>query len=196
MYRKLVPGFVFSLIFAFAIISVQAQVAPQASSGGSPFTVGGGVSYFNTDWDNSSMIGIAAWVDYRLPLRPRLLDGLAVEVEGREIDWDTPSAVPGLRQEEGLGGAKYTFYHFHRAKLYGKFLAGFGGIYFPPQGTYSHDTRTVLVPGGGIEYPVGKGLEVRADYEYQFWRQLFGLHDLNPTGVTVGVNYTFGSRRE
>jgi hypothetical protein len=36
---------------------------------------------------------------------------------------------------------------------------------------------------------------VRGDYEYQYWRHIFGPHDLNPNGVTIGVSYDFGSFR-
>lgn len=185
---------VFTAIFSIAVIPACAQVVPQGEHNTSPFTVGVGVSDFATDWGSSRMVGITATLDWRLPFRARLLRDLEMEAEGRELDWFKPSGLNQLRQETGLGGAKYTFYRHRRAGLYAKFLAGFGGVYFPPSGTYSHDTRTVLAPGGGIDFRVGHGISVRADYEYQYWHALFGPHDLTPNGVTVGATYNFGAR--
>lgn len=196
MFRKLVPAVVLALIFVFALIHANAQVAPQGSQGGFPLTLGGGVSDFSLDWGPSRrMIGITAWADYRLPFRERFLSGLGVEVEGREIDWDKPSDLARMRQETGLGGATYILpLHSRRYHLYAKYLVGLGGIYFAPSG-YDHDTRIVFAPGGGIDYRIGRGISVRGDYEYQFWHQIFGPHDLNPQGPTVGVLYSFGGRR-
>ena len=179
---------------SIAVLPVCAQVVPNGSQSGLPLTVGVGFSDFATDWGSTRMVGITATVGWRLPLHARFLNDLEIEAEGRELDWDKPSGLPQLRQETGLIGFQDGFYHHRRVSLYGKFLAGTGGVYFPPSGTYSHDTRTVLAPGGGLDYRIGHGVSVRADYEYQFWRQLFGTHDLNPNGVTVGAIYSFGSR--
>lgn len=196
MYLKSVYTQVLAALFAIAAIPACAQVTPQGTQGGFPLTIGAGVSDFATDWGSTRMVGITATVDWRIPIHAKMLHGLDIEVEGRELDWDKPSNIPQLRQETGLGGFKYAFYHRKRVSLYGKFLAGVGGVYFPPKGTYSHDTRTVIAPGGGVDFRIGHGVSVRADYEYQFWRQLFGAHDLNPNGVTVGAIYSFGSRRD
>ena len=57
------------------------------------------------------------------------------------------------------------------------------------------DTRTVLAPGGGVDYQIGRHFAVRLDYEYQFWRAIFGPRDLNPNGLTLGAVYSFGGRR-
>ena len=53
----------------------------------------------------------------------------------------------------------------------------------------------VLAPGGGVDYRVGGGVSLRADYEYQFWRHIFGPRDLNPNGITIGATYDFGVHR-
>jgi opacity protein-like surface antigen len=43
--------------------------------------------------------------------------------------------------------------------------------------------------GGGAEYHAWKTVWVRADYEYQWYHQYFGPHDLNPNGFTIGATY-------
>jgi opacity protein-like surface antigen len=198
MHRKLAAIVILAPMFAFALIPAYAQVAPQATQGGIPLTVGGGVSDYSLDWGpGRRMIGITGWADWRLPFRERYLSGLGVEVEGREIDWDKPSDLPKMRQETGLGGPIYILpLHSRRYHLYAKYLVGYGGIYFTSGNPYyTHDTRIIFAPGGGIDYRVWHGLSVRADYEYQFWHQIFGSHDLNPNGPTVGMVYSFGGRR-
>jgi hypothetical protein len=48
----------------------------------------------------------------------------------------------------------------------------------------------MYVFGGGIDIPVRRSLNVRADYEYQNWMS-FPLGTLHPSVVTVGVAYHF-----
>jgi len=55
---------------------------------------------------------------------------------------------------------------------------------------YTHDTRTVEAPGGGLEFRVFHGILLRADYEYQMWPD-FLSKTLDPQGFTVGVQYDF-----
>jgi len=75
-------------------------------------------------------------------------------------------------------------------------LGGFGGISFENKRDplYTHDTRTIFALGGGADIHVWNKVSIRADYEYQWWRQLFGPHDLNPNGFTIGGVYDFGRR--
>jgi opacity protein-like surface antigen len=71
---------------------------------------------------------------------------------------------------------------------------GIGSIDFPNGTTYSHDTRAVFEPGGGADVRVWKSFSVRGEYEYQFWRHIFGPRDLTPQGFTIGAVYDFGLR--
>jgi Outer membrane protein beta-barrel domain len=184
---------VLALFFVAAAIPATSQVAPAATRGQASLSAGGGISYFDIDYGMSrKMIGINAWIDYRLPLMPRLLEGLGIEAEGRDINYNRPSTLQRMRQDTISGGPIFTWSRFHRVHPYAKYLIGFGSIDFPPYGAYDHDTRVVLAPGIGADYRISAHLKARVDYEYQFWRDLFGSNDLNPQGVTLGVLYTFG----
>lgn len=162
-----------------------------------PLTIGGGVSDFLIDWgDSRRMVGVTVWADWRLHHLPALMDGLSIEVEGRDINYARPAGFTRLRQDTGLGGAIYSWPHYNRFHPYGKFLIGLGSVDFadPTNPYYTHDTRVVLAPGAGADYRVWRNVSIRADYEYQFWHALFGPHDLNPNGFTFGATYNFGYR--
>jgi opacity protein-like surface antigen len=81
-----------------------------------------------------------------------------------------------------------------RYRPYVKYLLGIGSIDFPNQTTYGHDTRVVFEPGGGMDVRFWNQFSVRGEYDYQFWHQLFGPHDLTPQGFTIGAVYDFGRR--
>ncbi len=164
-----------------------AQAALHAEENMAPWSVGAGFSNFDLDWGpDRRMDGITAWLDWRVPTHLPLLNRVGLEAEGREIDFARPSSLPVMRQETALGGITVELPGRRRLHPYAKYLMGIGGVYFAPSG-YNHDTRKVLAPGGGVDWRLRHGLSVRAEYEYQYWRHLFGPHDLNPNGVTVGV---------
>jgi hypothetical protein len=207
-----------AVLFATAAISAatltaSAQVVPSAEAGGLPLVAGAGASLFNMDWGHDQfgqpryMEGVTGWVDWnltRLP-GPALLRGLSVEIELRDISFGVPNSLSNanvgdtgtnLRQDTGLGGVTYTWRHYRRVHPYGKALAGLGSIDFPPlpasPPTYRHDDRTITAFGGGADLGVGHNIWVRADWEYQFWPDLFGSpHALTPTGITIGAVYDF-----
>lgn len=198
---------------ALWVSPVMAQVVPAAEQGGLPLVAGAGVSGFNIDWGQDAfgrvryMEGVTVWLDWnltRLP-GPSLLRGLSVEMEGRDINFGLPASLSNaelhdtgtnMRQDTGLGGVTYTWRGFHRVHPYGKALAGIGSIDFPPLAasppTYRHDNRTITAFGAGADLRVWRSLWARADWEYQFWPDLFGSpHPLTPTGITIGAVYDF-----
>lgn len=178
-------------------LTARAQVTYSAEEGKLPLTVGAGVSDFSDDWGvkNPRQAGITMWVDWRLPHMPPRLDGLGVEFEGRDLNFATPSYLPGHRMDTALGGPIYQFRRKGRIRPFGKYLLGMGSIDFPsPGSTYNHDTRVVFEPGGGADVRFWDRFSVRAEYDYQFWHAIFGPHDLNPNGFTVGVVYDLGLR--
>ncbi len=188
---------VLSLFFVGSALSARAQVTYSAQEPKQPFTVGMGVSNFSDDWGTSNprQIGITLWVDWRVPDLPSVLDGLGIEFEGRDLNYATPSYLPGHRMDTALGGPMYQFRRKSRFRPYGKYLMGVGSIDFPsPGSTYQHDTRTVLQPGVGCDVRFWNHFSARAGYDYQFWRQIFGSNDLNPNGFTFGAVYDFGFR--
>ena len=187
---------ILAALFVAAAVPAKSQVAPAATRSQASLSAGAGVSYFDLDYGMSNkMIGISAWIDYRLPLMPRLLQGLGIEAEGRDINYDRPSSLYRMRQDTIAGGPIYTWTHYRRVRPYAKYLFGFGSIDFPKIGLYDHDTRVVFAPGVGVDYRINAHFKARVDYEYQFWQAIFGPNDLNPQGVTLGVLYTFGRNR-
>lgn len=192
-WKSIVVLFVFLFFFEAALQS-KAQVTYSAREGKLPFTVGFGVSDFSDDWGikNPRQVGITLWADWRLPRTPPALEGLGIEFEGRDVNYATPSYLPGHRMDTALGGFIYEFHRQGSIRPYVKYLMGIGSIDFPNQTTYQHDTRTVFAPAGGVDFRFWNQLSVRGEYEYQFWRQIFGPHDLTPNGFSVGVVYDFG----
>ena len=187
-------------LFLATASSMSSQVTP-ASRGGasSQLAVGGGISYFNVDWGRSRMEGYTLWADWRPPMMPHFLNGLHIELEGRDISLNPGDKPSSFREAVGSGGAMYEWRHYRNFRPYAKGLIGFGGINFghnigapPPYKPYTHDTRTVYAPGFGVEYRAFGNIWARADYEYQFWPELTGHTFLTPQGLTAGLMYDFG----
>ncbi len=197
MQSKLTVLLVLAFLFAGASSGARAQVTYSGSAARQPFTVGVGISDFSDDWGNSNprQLGITVWVDWRIPHLPPVVDGLALELEGRDINYDTPSYIPGHRMDTALAGPAYQWRKHDRLRPYGKFLVGFGSIDFPNNTNYTHDTRTVFEPGAGVDVRFWNRFSLRAEYDYQYWHQLFGPRDLNPNGFSAGVAYDFGGFR-
>lgn len=197
MRRKCLFVWMVVLFFISAAVSARSQVTYAAQEGKLPFTVGVGLSNFSDDWGvtNPRQLGITAWVDWRIPHLPSKLEGLGIEAEGRDINYATPSSIPGHRMDTGLGGAIYEWRRKGSIRPFGKFLMGIGSIDFPGNNTtYQHDTRAVFEPGVGVDVRFWNRFSARGQYDYQFWHALFGSNDLNPQGFTVGVVYDFGLR--
>ncbi len=186
---------VMALFFMFAALQAHAQVTYSGSERKLPFTVGAGFSNFSDDWgvQNPREDGITMWVDWWIPYMPHRLEGLGIEFEGRDLNFGSPSYLAGHRMDTALGGPIYQYRGKRRILPYGKCVMGIGSIDFPsPGSTYSHDTRSVIEPGVGADVRFFNGFSARAEYDYQFWHAIFGPHDLNPNGVTIGVVYNFG----
>jgi Outer membrane protein beta-barrel domain len=199
--RFLAPIFAVSL---FTLVHPAfSQTAPAAYSGHQlPFSVGAGVSNIDVDWGKSRMYGGTLWIEYFPPHLPHLIDGLSVDVEARDINYDRPRTVPSnFRQDTAGGGPMYTWRRFPNFQIYGKGPVEFGSFDFTLTGAphYHHETRTVFAPGGGILAHAYKHVWVRADYEYQFWPDLLphdGPRTADPQGFTLGAVYDFrGLRR-
>ena len=171
-----------------------AQVTYSAREGRTPLSVGFGVADFSDDWGNRNprQVGLTLWIDWHLPHMPRQLQGLGLEVEGRDVNYATPSYLPGHRMDTGLGGPMFEFRRNRRVRPFAKYLVGLGSIDLPNGTNYQHDTRTVFAPAAGADVRLLGRLSARGEYEYQFWHQLFGPHDLNPQGFTFGVVYDLG----
>ncbi len=185
------------LLVIFGRSCAYGQVAQAAEEGNLPLMLGVGTSDYSIDWgQNRRMVGITGWADWRFKGLPSAIRGLGIEIEAHHIAYDRPTGLIRMRQDSGLGGPMYQWRHYDRIQPYGRFMIGFGSIDFDDSLNpyYTHDTRTILAPGGGVNVRAWRSVYIRADYEYQFWRKLFGPNDLTPQGFSIGAAYDFGHR--
>jgi len=173
-------------------IKAISQVAPAAYQGTYPFAIGAGASNFDVDWGHNRMDGFTIWGQWR-PRPNGVLAGLGIDAEARDIAYGRSNHIaPNFKQATFAGGPMFTIRKLHNFQPYGKFLFGLGSLDFHGKlPYYTHDTRTIYAPGGGIQIRAVHRLWVRADYEYQMWPNLFGNKTLDPQGFTLGFNYDF-----
>jgi opacity protein-like surface antigen len=194
-------GLALAAFFACATYSAFAQAVPPATERKSPWAIGAGISGYNPDYGHGHLLGGTLWIDYTLTKVPSLLQGLALEVEARDLNYDkTAPNESALRQDTAGGGVIYSWRHFVKFRPYAKLLAEYGNTdYGEEKGKRGHDSRSFLGGGGGVEYRIMPHLWVRADYEYQSWPNFFKATvpagRLNPQGFTVGAVYHFSRPR-
>jgi hypothetical protein len=183
------------LLFVAPLRSLYSQVPPAAQRGGSAFAAGVGISDFNVDWGEGRMLGATLWVDYYRSGGPPILNGLGLEIEARDISFDRSSTQPSnFREDTCVGGILYSWRR-RKFRPYGKLLIGLAGSNFhSPNPNYNHDTRSMIAPGGGLDYRILHKLWVRAEYEYQTWPDFLRKNQtFHPQGFTFGTVYELGS---
>jgi len=194
MQMKLIPRLLPIALLLATLSPAMAQVSPAARQGGGsiPIVLGAGYSNFSMDWGpGHRSSGITAWVD--LYPFPGIVRNLGIEAEGRTSQWGNP--IPNLRQDTGQFGAIYSYSGFSRIHPYAKGLVGIGSMDFPPfkpTPNYKHDTFMVNSVAGGADFQAFQNLWIRADYEYQWWHNVFG-GTFTPNGITVGAHWDFRS---
>jgi len=170
------------------------QVTPHAQQPGLPVTAGIGYSNFRTDW-NGRLGGTTIWANWGFDLLRPPYDGLGIEIEARDLNFNHTGPDRKLREQTLTGGPIYNLRHYHGFQPYAKFLIGLGGIYFSPVNAnfphYTHDTRAVHALGVGLNCRFHRAFSIRGDYEYQMWPSLIHNHALTPTGLTIGILYDF-----
>jgi opacity protein-like surface antigen len=178
-------------ILMFSGRGLVAQVAPAAKVGGLPIGISVGVSDYDIDYGpDRRMQGLVARAGIGL------FHGLGVDFGARTIFMNTPSGITRMQQTTYLAGAFYESPGIWRLRPFARFGGGIGVIEFPSNNPlYTRDSYVVYAPSGGAEYPITPKVFVRAEYEYQYWRQYHGQHDLTPSGYTVGVTYYMRPRR-
>ncbi len=171
------------------------QVYPAGYNRAVPLKVGFGFSNFNTDWAGR-ISGPNLWVNWGVPQVPGFLNGLGIAIEARDLNYARTAHIPRLRFDTAAAGPIYNFGQHRAIHGYGQFLVGLGSIDFPPiNKRYSHDTRTIFAPAGGLECLIASRVRLRAGYEYQLWPDLLRHHALTPSGFTIGTAYDFGKNR-
>jgi hypothetical protein len=192
-FKTLIPPILTGFLFA-AALPVFSQVAPAYKAPGLPLSVGVGPSSYDVDWGHGRMLGGTVWADWYPEQIESFLHvrGLGIEFEARDISLEQNlPAQKNMRQDTAGGGAIFNWHVTRRFHPYFKGLFEDGSVDFFPLPGYSHDTRPLIAPGGGFEYRFLGPLNVRADYEYQFWMGKLLGNTLNPQGFTVGIAYDF-----
>lgn len=197
--RFKVWSFVLAAAFISAAIPALSQVGPSATSGGIPLIVGAGFSNYSTDWGPSPEWredGGSLWAEWTLQHMPSAINGLGIGIVAHDITIDAPSQAPYLRYQTAGGGAVYHLLRYRNVRPYAKAMEQFGNIKFAPwPSPYREDTRNFFSVGGGVDLHAWRHLWVRADYEYQWWKGLFGSPNaLTPSGFTIGPEIDLGGR--
>jgi len=205
MGLKTYLGPTLAALLVCATVSVFAQTVPAATRNKVPLAVGAGVSGYNADLGAGDLFGGTLWIDYTLPHMPHLLNGLGLEVEGRDLNYGrSPSAWTNLRMDVASGGVIYSWPRYRNFRPYAKVLFGYGNTdYAHTTLPYNRQSRNFTSGGGGVDYRVSRNIWLRVDYEYQSWPDFFkhpgiGVPPvyppagrLNPQGFTVGAIYHF-----
>ncbi len=182
-----------SLLCVVLLVAVPAfcQTLPSGERGGIPLTLGAGYSNFNPDWRGGRISGYTLWADWAFYHAPGAIKGIAVEAFGRDLNFNNTGPDPLLRQVVGGGGILWAWRRNPVFQPYGKLLAGYGGVNFTSGNPlYTHDTRTVMAQGFGLNVNLHH-MVIRADFETQQWPNVHGHHSMTPSGVTIGVGYDF-----
>jgi opacity protein-like surface antigen len=162
-----------------------AQVAPAATVGGFPIGVGVGISRYDLDYGPGRYMEGAV-----VRASVGLFHGLGVDVNARSIFMNTPASLTRMQQNTFLAGAFYEAHPIFHVQPFVRFAGGLGTIEFPSRNpAYTRDSYTVYAPSGGVEVPVSRKVSIRAEYEYQFWKDFQSNNDLTPQGWTLGVTY-------
>jgi hypothetical protein len=152
-----------------------AQVAPQATSGGLRLSAGGTGSGFYEQYGQQKLLGAGAFVEADLS------HGLGVVAEGKWLEWHQ---VNDVHVETYSAGLRYHM-TFGRWQPYAKGLIGWGDFNFPFN--YAHGSYLTWAAGGGVDYHLKGRLSIRAaDVEYQNWPQ-FTYGSMTSVGVSAGV---------
>jgi len=174
------------------------QAVPAATESSAPLAIGGGVSSYTVDWGpGRKEDGATVWIDWEPNQLPSLLRGIGIEAEGRDISFDRNPNLPSNYRQAAVGaGPIYTFRHFRNVHPYIKYVVDIGDLDWNPSPDPQRTIVAVQAPGFGLELRVFRGVWVRGDYEYQFWKDVVPNKDryLNPHGLTVGVMYDFRRR--
>jgi opacity protein-like surface antigen len=185
-----------SMVMYLSAVEAYAQVVPSANSsnvGHLPIQFGACFSNFKTSAGHGTLNGGTLWVDYV----PGFLHGVGVEVEARDLRIQSAKTQPIWQIDEAQGGILYSWRHFEKVQPYAKALWGYGNVDHTFYNFKGHDSRSITVLGGGLEYRIARVIRTRADYEYQFWPDFWKYttqpQSLTPSGFTFGVLYDIGA---
>ena len=116
---------------------------------------------------------------------------------GVMLDFHQAYGVSKIYERTYEVGGRYVR-HYGHLDPYAKGMYGRGVFNFPPPSfdpngpSAGNLAYNLFALGGGADYKLRRSINIRGDYEYQFWHNGAGLaHGLTPQLVSVGVAYHF-----
>jgi len=159
-----------------AVPSLHAQAAYTAEST-TRIQAGFGFLALNPDYRPGNIIGLSAWGDYDFSKY------VGAEISTHFGEFITPD---DLTENSYMIGPRLIYRH-KGLTAYGKILVGRATI--TNQQFNLSSSYNMYAYGGGVEYRLGRRLNVRlVDFEQQEWPD-FEPHTLGPTALTFGVSY-------
>src|SRR5258708_4458664 len=179
---------IFTLIclVGFTVARLHGQASPTASRVGD-LQIGAMFNLANTDYRPENFKGFGFYSTYDFKYH--------VGIEGEFHKINDPDAAEGIYERTYEIGPRYDL-HYGRFAPYAKVMYGRGVFNYPPVfgdpkiGPIANLAYNIFAIGGGVDYHVLPGLNVRADYEYQQWLS-FPPNGLTPKIFSVGAAYRF-----
>jgi len=116
---------------------------------------------------------------------------------GLALDFHQANGHSLIYERTYEAGGRYVR-HYGRIDPYIKLMYGRGVFNFPPPITNPNGPSAgnlaynLLAVGGGVDYKLRRSINLRGDYEYQFWKSGPGIvNGLTPWLASVGAAYHF-----
>ena len=175
--------------FAFSALCLSTAVAQgQASytaSRAGDLQAGGGVAFGRSNYDSPVLGGTGESLrGFDLYSTFDFKPHFGAEINFRQT---RPSYGEDAYERTYEIGGRYV-YPFHHLHPYAKALYGRGVFNYPKD--IANLAYNLYSLGAGVDYPLTRSINLRADYEHQHWFS-FPLAPLQPNVVTVGVAYHF-----
>jgi len=179
---------IFTLIclIGFTGAKLHGQASPTASRAGD-LQIGAMFNLANTDYRPEKFKGYGFYSTYDFRYH--------IGIEGEFHQINDPDTTEGIYERTYEIGPRYVL-HYGRFAPYGKVMYGRGVFNYPPVfgdpkiGPIANLAYNLFAIGGGVDYHLMTGLNVRADYEYQQWLS-FPPNGLTPKIFSVGAAYRF-----
>ena len=182
---------IFTLICFVSLMTARlyGQAEATASRAGD-LQIGAMFNLGNTDYRPESFKGYGLYTTYDF------FYNLGIEGEFHQINDPQPVDGVGVYERTYEIGPRYVVHYGRRYAPYVKVNYGRGVFQYPhPPGDPKPGPAAILAYnlfaiGGGVDYHVRMGLNVRAEFEYQEWLN-FPPNGLTPKLFSIGAAYRF-----